>query len=78
MGKNLGATNESGAGGVRLSFAAVLLVGIFLWLSPAVSATSEKSASAIASLNAGTAAIQSGRALEAIDYFNNIPHKENR
>jgi tetratricopeptide (TPR) repeat protein len=32
--------------------------------------TSEASVAAIASLNAGTAAIQSGRALEAIDYLN--------
>lgn len=32
--------------------------------------TSEAEASAIAALNAGTAAVQSGRALEAVDYFN--------
>lgn len=38
--------------------------------STVAAATSEESVSAIASLNAGTAAIQSGRALEAIDYLN--------
>ncbi len=42
-----------------------------LILAPqAQAATSELEAAAIASLNAGTAAIQSGRALEAIDYLN--------
>jgi len=38
--------------------------------SHVAAATSEESVSAIASLNAGTAAIQTGRALEAIDYLN--------
>ncbi|HBM89550.1 MAG TPA: hypothetical protein DD437_13460, partial [Rhodobiaceae bacterium] len=45
-------------------FLGVLLVGSALALQ-ANAATSEEEADAIASLNAGTAAIQSGRALEA-------------
>ena len=50
-------------------FLGVLLVGSALALQ-ANAATSEEEADAIASLNAGTAAIQSGRALEAVDYLN--------
>ncbi len=52
----------------------MLLGGLFPVLGGARAAeaatTSEASASAISSLNAGTAAIQSGRALEALDYLN--------
>lgn len=49
--------------------AGVLFLALF-WSLPIEAATSEEEASAIASLNAGTAAIQSGRALEAIDFLN--------
>ncbi len=60
--------------GTRASLRIGLFLGVFLVGSALViqanAATSEEEADAIASLNAGTAAIQSGRALEAIDYLN--------
>jgi tetratricopeptide (TPR) repeat protein len=61
---------EKKADHVLLGLVASLMLVFLIWTTPAISATSEESASAIASLNAGTAAIQSGRALAAIDYFN--------
>ena len=70
MGNNLVVTKENEAGTNCFVFAVALFLACAIWLTPAIAATSEESASAIASLNAGTAAIQSGRALEAIDYFN--------
>ncbi len=56
----------------RLVFTVLFGVMVLMPLSSGfvAAATSEESVSAIASLNAGTAAIQSGRALEAIDYLN--------
>ncbi|MCE7997898.1 MAG: tetratricopeptide repeat protein [Rhodobiaceae bacterium] len=61
-------------GAPRSSLRFGLLTFVFLscasLTSQAFGATSEAEAEAIASLNAGTAAIQSGRALEAIDYLN--------
>ncbi len=72
MGLKLTAAGDSGQGPLHLGF----LLGLFMIgcsiMSPAQAqaVTSEEKAAAIASLNAGTAAIQSGRALEAIDYLN--------
>ncbi|WOF73875.1 tetratricopeptide repeat protein [Parvibaculaceae bacterium PLY_AMNH_Bact1] len=67
---NLTAAN----GAIRASFRPCLFLSFLListvLVSQARAATSEEEAAAIASLNAGTAAIQSGRALEAIDYLN--------
>ena len=61
-------------GGTRASLRFGVILGVFLAGSAMVlqaqAATSKEEADAIASLNAGTAAIQSGRALEAIDYLN--------
>ena len=59
-------------GGPHLRFLSLslFLAATLLWSFSSVAATSESEAAAIASLNAGTAAIQSGRALEAIDYLN--------
>lgn len=58
----------------RASLRSGLFLCLLLFGAGAVSevqaSTSEEEAAAIASLNAGTAAIQSGRALEAIDYLN--------
>lgn len=64
--------------GAKNTTRASLRCGLFLCLfligagamSEVQASTSEEEAAAIASLNAGTAAIQSGRALEAIDYLN--------
>jgi tetratricopeptide (TPR) repeat protein len=55
---------------LRFLFLSLFLAASLLWSFSSVAATSETEAAAIASLNAGTAAIQSGRALEAIDYLN--------
>lgn len=70
MNENQMVAKDSRLSALQLSFFAVLLLASALWLTTARAATSEESAAAIASLNAGTAAIQAGRALEAIDYFN--------
>ncbi len=57
---------------MSLPVSLLLLIALVFLLAPnrAQAATSEEEAAAIASLNAGTAAIQAGRALEAIDYLN--------
>ncbi|MEQ9519898.1 MAG: tetratricopeptide repeat protein [Parvibaculum sp.] len=53
-----------------LALAAPLVSSFLVLPSPVYAATSEARVSAISSLNAGTAALQSGRSLEAVEYLN--------
>ncbi len=69
MRKSGGCAKVGNGARVRLPFSLLLAATVFFW-TPSQAATSNETAAAIASLNAGTAAIQSGRALEAIDYLN--------
>jgi len=70
MSKPQAAARRSDTNSLRILAATALIVASALWSFSSNAATSEDEASAIASLNAGTAAIQSGRALEAIDFLN--------
>eukprot|EP00439_Symbiodinium_sp_Y106_P089371 s1_g1907.t1 len=72
MGKIRAAAHPQETLSVSLPGSLLVLVALIFMLAPnrAYAVTSEDAAAAIASLNAGTAAIQSGRALEAIDYLN--------
>lgn len=70
MGPKVTAARASIQGRMLLDLVLGLVLIICAFVSHAQAATSEEKAAAIASLNAGTAAIQSGRALEAIDYLN--------
>jgi tetratricopeptide (TPR) repeat protein len=70
MRKNQTGAKFDGSAHLRLLLTTGVLVASLFWSFSSGAATSEEEASAIASLNAGTAAIQSGRALEAIDFLN--------
>ncbi len=72
MGKIRAAAHPQETVSASLPVSLLVLITLVFLLAPgrAHAVTSQDTAAAIASLNAGTAAIQSGRALEAIDYLN--------